>query len=108
MLNYIAHRVILTIPFLFLISIVSFVVIQLPPGNYVDSYVTTLEAQGGTVNADQKAALVALYGLDKPVPVQYALWITNIVFHGNFGNSFLYKRPVADILVERIPVTVAI
>ena len=108
MLNYIAHRVILTIPFLFLISIVSFVVIQLPRQLRRQLHVTTLEAQGGTVNADQKAALVALYGLDKPGPVQYALWITNIVFHGNFGNSFLYKRPVADILVERIPVTVAI
>jgi peptide/nickel transport system permease protein len=108
MLNYMMNRILLMIPFLILISIVSFIVIQLPPGNYVDSYVLTLQAQGGTVNDQQKAAIEAMYGLDKPMPVQYGLWITNILFHGNFGNSFLYRRPVADILIERIPKTVAI
>jgi peptide/nickel transport system permease protein len=108
MLSYIVRRALLTIPFLILISMVSFAVIHLPPGNYVDSYVLKLQAQGGTVNDDQKAALVALYGLDKPLPVQYAIWVSNIVFRGNFGSSFVYQRPVADILMERIPVTVAI
>lgn len=108
MLNYIYRRVLILIPFLILVSLVSFVVIQLPPGNYVDSYIRNLTLQGGTVNAEQKAAIEAQYGLDKPLAVQYGIWISNIIFHGNFGNSFQYNRPVADILSERIPRTVAI
>ena len=91
-----------------LISIVSFVVIQLPPGDFVDTYVRQLELQGGTVNQNQVAALRARYGLDKPIPEQYVIWIKNIVVHGDFGQSFSAQRPVADILRERVPRTVAI
>ena len=108
MVNFILRRSLILIPFLVLISIISFIVIQLPPGTYVDTYVNNLKLQGGTVSEEQKASIEAMYGLDKPLPVQYGIWITNIVLHGNFGNSFRYNRPVTDILQERIPRTISI
>lgn len=108
MLNFILRRVLIMIPFFILVSIVSFFVIQLPPGNYVDTYRRNLQMQGGNLNSEQIAVLEARYGLDKPILVQYALWISNIVLRGDFGHSFRYERPVADILLERIPRTVAI
>ena len=108
MLNYIIRRIAILFPFLFLISVIAFIVIQLPPGNYVDSYIRNLELQGGRLNDEQKAALERQYGLDKPVLTQYFMWISNIVIRGDFGNSFRYQRPVRDILSERIPRTVGI
>ncbi len=108
MLNFIFRRSLLLVPFLFLISIVSFIVIQLPAGTFVDTYVNNLKMKGGTVSEEQKASIEAMYGLDRPLPVQYGIWITNIVLRGNFGNSFRYNRPVADILKERVPRTISI
>lgn len=108
MLSFILRRVIILIPLLLVVSIVAFFVIQLPPGSYIDSYIRNLEAQGGSINEEQIAALERQYGLDKPPIVQYFTWIGKIVLHGDFGNSFRYQRPVAELLGERIPRTVAI
>ena len=108
MLQFIVRRIAILIPLLILVSVVAFVVIQLPGGGFVDSYIRTLELQGGSINAAQKAALIRQYGLDKPVLVQYFIWITKIVLHGDFGNSFRFQRPVADLLMERVPRTIAI
>lgn len=108
MKKFILQRVIILIPFLFLVSVMSFVIIQLPPGDYVDSYVRNLQLQGGTVNEAQKADLEAQYGLDKSLPEQYLIWISNIILHGDFGNSFRYQQPVEQILAERVPRTIAI
>ena len=105
---FIVRRVLMLIPFLFLVSALSFVVIQLPPGSFVDTYRRNLEAQGGVVNEGQLQALEARYGLDKPLLVQYSIWISNILFRGDFGNSFTYQRPVIDILKERLPRTIII
>jgi peptide/nickel transport system permease protein len=108
MLKFIVRRVAILIPLLFFVSIVSFAVIQLPPGSFVDSYVRNLELQGGTVNAAQKAALEKQYGLDQPMLGQYGIWISKIILHGDFGNSFRYQRPVASLLAERVPRTIAL
>ena len=105
---FIVRRLLMLIPFLFLISALAFVIIQLPPGSFVDTYRRNLEAQGGVVNEGQLKALEARYGLDKPLVVQYGLWISNILFRGDFGNSFRYQRPVVDILQERLPRTIII
>ncbi len=105
---FIVRRVLMLIPFLFLVSALSFVVIQLPPGSFVDTYKRNLEAQGGVVNQAQLQALEVRYGLDKPLVVQYGIWISNMLFRGDFGNSFTYQRPVIDILKERLPRTVII
>jgi peptide/nickel transport system permease protein len=105
---FIVRRLLMLIPFLFLISALAFVIIQLPPGSFVDTYKRNLEAQGGIVNEGQLKALEARYGLDKPLVVQYGLWISNIILRGDFGNSFRYQRPVVDILQERLPRTIII
>jgi len=108
MRTFVLHRLLILVPFLFLVSIISFIVIQLPAGNYVDTYVNVLKMQGGTVSEAQIESIEAMYGLDRSLPVQYGMWITNIVLRGNFGNSFRYNRPVADILSERVPRTISI
>ncbi len=108
MINFFIRRLVILIPFLFLVSVLSFAVIQLPPGSFVDSYVRNLELQGGRISEDIVQNIKVMYGLDKSPPEQYFLWISKIVLHGNFGNSFRYNRPVADILVERIPRTAII
>lgn len=106
--QFIIRRLFILIPFLFMVSALAFFVIQLPPGSFVDTYRRNLEAQGGTVSDAQVRALEARYGLDKPVLVQYGVWISNIILRGDFGNSFRYQRPVADILWERLPRTITI
>ncbi len=106
MLRFALRRLLIIIPFLLGMSLVSFVVIQLPPGSYVDSYINNLKLQGGTVSAEQEENLRELYGLDKSLPEQYGIWISRIVLEGNFGNSFRYNRPVAAILLERVPGTI--
>jgi len=108
MKQFILQRIAILIPFLFLVSVMSFIIIQLPPGNYVDSYIRNLQLQGGTVNEAQKADLEAQYGLDKSLVEQYVIWVSNIVLRGDFGTSFRYQQPVGQILAERVPRTVAI
>ncbi len=105
---FIVRRLLILVPFLFLVSALAFLVIQLPPGSFVDTYRRNLESQGGHLSEGQLASLERRYGLDKPVPVQYLLWIKNIITRGDFGNSFTHQRPVADILQERLPRTVTI
>lgn len=105
---FIIRRVLMLIPFLFLISALAFIIIQLPPGSFIDTYRRNLEAQGGIVSQGQLDALEARYGLDKPLVVQYGIWISNILFRGDFGNSFRYQRPVVEILQERLPRTIII
>ncbi len=108
MAKFIVRRIVILIPLLFLVSVVAFSVIQLPPGDYVDSYIRNLELQGGAMNAAQKLALQRQYGLDQPLIIQYFIWIGKIVTSGDFGNSFKFQRPVADLLLERIPRTIAL
>ena len=99
MTRFVIRRLLLLIPFMFAISVVSFAIIQLPPGDYVDTYVRNLEMQGGAVNQAQIDALRARYGLDQSLLTQYWLWISNVLT-GDFGNSFLYDRPVGQVLAE--------
>ncbi len=79
MLVYILRRVLLMIPTLFVISIISFVVIQLPPGDYLSSYVATLRQQGDELDEAELAALEQRYGLGRPIYVQYYKWISGII-----------------------------
>ncbi len=108
MTKFIVRRIAILIPLLFMVSVVAFVVIQLPPGDYVDSYIRNLELQGGAMNTAQKLALQRQYGLDQPLIIQYFIWIGKIITGGDFGNSFKFQRPVADLLLERIPRTIAL
>jgi peptide/nickel transport system permease protein len=96
------------IPTLFAISVVSFAIIQLPPGDFLDSMLAEMEAQGGRMDEDQVAAIRARYGLDQPVWVQYFEWVGGILTRGDFGMSFEWNRPVSELLWERLGLTVAV
>lgn len=108
MLNFIIRRFIILIPLLIIISIVSFVIIQLPPGSYIDSYIQTLRASGFEVQEQEIARLTRQYGLDRPMHMQYYMWMRNFILHGRLGRSFQWNQPVTEILIERIPMTIMI
>ncbi|MBI4927557.1 MAG: ABC transporter permease [Anaerolineae bacterium] len=108
MLNYILRRLFIAIFLLIGVGIVSFVVIQLPPGDFASTYKQYLINQAGMTEdqADKAAQLVReRYDLDKPVPVQFFLWIKGMVTEGKFGYSFAYRRDVGEIIAERLPKT---
>jgi peptide/nickel transport system permease protein len=96
------------IPTLFLVSVVSFIIIQLPPGDFATSYISALSASGATVQQEELEALRATYGLDQPPLVQYAKWMQGILTRGDFGISFSYKLPVSAIVWDRIWLTAGI
>lgn len=104
MLQYIARRVIMMIPTLFLVSVVSFAIIQLPPGDYLTTYVSQLTAMGDLVDESSLQALRDRYGLGQPIYVQYIRWLTNML-QGDFGQSMEWNRPVWGLLWERLPLT---
>jgi peptide/nickel transport system permease protein len=108
MLGYILRRVLLMLPTMAFVSLISFVVIQLPPGNFLTSYVAGLAQEGITVD---QAAIVAMrerYGLGQPLLEQYWKWISGIVLHGDFGQSFGWNVPVSSLLWGRVGMTFAL
>jgi len=90
---------------LVLVSVVSFIVIQLPPGDYITSYVAQLTASGTVVSDQEIETLRQQYGLGLPWYQQYFRWIGKML-QGDFGRSFMWDRPVKELLAERIPLTV--
>jgi len=101
----------MSIPVLIIISIVVFIVIQLPPGDYMSTVQAQLQSLGGLT--EDEAVKVAeqlrhTYGLDKPLYIQYFVWIKNILTKGDFGFSFQYRKPVADVIWERMGWTILI
>ena len=94
MLEFIIRRLILFIPLLFVVSVVSFVVIQLPPGDFLTSYIQQLRATGTDVSEETIQSLIKIYGLDQPAYIQYFTWIKNIILRGDFGRSFQWNKPV--------------
>ena len=107
MLKYILWRIAVMIPTLLLISLLVFTIIQLPPGDYFESYMAELKAQGEGVNLQQIEALRAQYGFDQPVALQYFYWVTGML-HGDFGYSFEYELPVSDVVGDRLWLTVVV
>ncbi|MBX3001325.1 MAG: ABC transporter permease [Caldilineaceae bacterium] len=105
MLQYILRRVLYMIPTLFAISIVSFIIIQLPPGDYLTSLVATMASTGETVDRAQLVALEQRYGLGQPIYVQYWKWISGILLRGDFGQSFEWNQPVSSLIWGRLALT---
>ncbi len=105
MWGFVLRRLIWMVPTLIVISIISFIIIQLPPGDYLSSYIARLEALGTTVDQATIDALRLRYGLNDPIWVQYFKWLGNIVFDGNFGYSFEWRLPVSQLIIERLPTT---
>jgi len=108
MLAFIVRRMLYMIPTLALISIVAFAIIQLPPGDYLTTLVAQLIAEGGMVDEAQLRALEVRYGLGDPIYVQYYKWISAILFNLDFGQSFEWNRPVAELLGQRLPLTIVL
>ena len=107
MLQYIGKRVLMMIPTLFAISLIVFTIIQLPPGNYLESYIAELEAQGESVDQQKVAFLREYYGLDKPIPEQYVRWVGGML-HGDFGYSFEFNMPVTKVIGDRMLLTIIV
>jgi peptide/nickel transport system permease protein len=108
MLSFMLRRIAYMILTLFLISIVAFIIIALPPGDYLTTLIAQLRASGAAVDPGRIAALEVRYGLNQPAVVQYLKWISAIVLHGDFGQSFELNRSVADVLAQRLPLTITI
>ncbi len=106
MLLYMVRRLGSTLITLIAVSIVAFIVIQLPPGNFLTSLMAKYSEQGGSIDNDVVAALNLRYGLDQPWYVQYWRWISGIVLHGDFGQSFEWNKPVSELMWERFGLTV--
>jgi peptide/nickel transport system permease protein len=105
MLNYILWRVMRMIPQVILISILAFIIIQLPPGDYLTERVNRLRNSGVAVNQEEVERLTREYGLDKPAYLQYFTWITKIITKGDFGYSYSFGQPVNEIIGSRMGMT---
>ena len=111
MLRFLLIRVFQAVPVLLIMSMITFVIIQAPPGDYGDFIRTNMITQG---NASIEAASAAAeayrksHGLNDPMVVQYSRWIWGIVSRGDFGQSFLYNKPVSEVILQRLPITIAI
>jgi peptide/nickel transport system permease protein len=101
---FITRRLLLGLMTVWLISILSFAIIQLPPGDFVDAYVANLAASGSSVSAEEAAALRKLYGLGQPIYIQYGKWIARVAV-GDFGESMEWRRPVTEVIGDRIWLT---
>ena len=102
MIILILRRVVLALPTLLFISMVSFAIIQLPPGDFVTTTVSQWIAQGESVNAETEAMLRARYGVDQPVSMQYLKWLRNII-RGDLGVSWAWAKPIGALVAERLP-----
>ena len=107
MLMYIARRLMLASITCVAISVLTFVIIRLPPGDFVDAYIANLASTGSSITADQAQAMRHDYGLDRPVIVQYFLWIGRVV-QGDFGVSMMWRRPVTEVIGDRLWLTMLV
>jgi peptide/nickel transport system permease protein len=105
MLHYLLRRLVTMATTLAVISVLVFVIIQLPPGDYLTSYIAEIQAQGEDVAEEKVQFLREQYGLDKPLWQQYLVWATGLL-HGEMGYSFEYNQPVSEVIGERMFLTV--
>ena len=105
---YIIKRLLMIIPFIFLLTVVTFVIIQLPPGDFLTTQIEAMRQQGLDIQDEQIAILKRQYGLDRSMYAQYFIWIRNIITRWDFGRSFSYNRPVTEIIKSALPMTIFI
>ncbi len=107
MFAYLIRRLFYAVLTVWAVSLVSFVIIQLPPGDYVTAYLAQLAVQGSTLGMAEADNLRAYYGLDRPMYYQYYLWLERMV-NGDFGFSFEHQKPVKDVIGERLLLTMVL
>ena len=108
MLEFIIMRLLRMVPQLFIISIIAFVVIQLPPGDYLEQHLNRLRESGRTIDEVEIRRWEETYGLDKPMYVQYLKWIGNIITKFDFGYTFQWNKPVNEVIASRMWLTFVI
>ncbi len=109
MLAYLVRRVLYAVLALWAVSVLSFFIIQLPAGDYVNAYIASLESLGeGGLPNDAAESIRETYGIDRPLPVQYFKWITRILFEFDFGISFQSTAPVSEIIGPRLLLTIVL
>ena len=108
MIGYVARRLLSMVVTIVLISILSYLIIELPPGDYLTFHITQLSARGAYVDEAEIAALEKRFGLDQPVHTRYLKWTSGIVLRGDFGISFMYDKTVWSLIRERLPLSAAI
>ncbi|AJC74137.1 ABC transporter permease [Pseudothermotoga hypogea DSM 11164 = NBRC 106472] len=107
MLTYLLRRLFFAIPLLFLIAVVSFIIIELPPGDYLTVYVMNLKQSGEAIDEAALQVLRTRYGLDKPLLVRFFIWFKGVL-KGDFGYSFMWEKPVSQLIGPRLWYTVLI
>lgn len=107
MLGFLVRRIMVMIPTLLAISAITFVIIQLPPGDYLTTLMTELESRGEAIDESRLQFLRETYGLDKPMIEQYFVWLGGMLT-GDYGFSFEYNRPVADVIGDRMLLTIVV
>ena len=107
MLVYLLRRIGLAVITCVFISVLTFIIIRLPPGDFVDAYIASLAASGSTVSLEQADAMRRDYGLDQPLPVQYLRWVGRVL-EGDFGVSMVWRRPVAEVIGDRLWLTMLV
>ena len=107
MIAYIVRRLVLAIITTWAVSVIAFVIIQLPPGDYTDAYLAAMASTGTLVSAEEIIAIRKLYGLDRPMYVQYLVWMGNAL-QGDFGQALEWRRPVAEVIGDRLALTVVV
>jgi peptide/nickel transport system permease protein len=107
MLTYLVRRLLLALLTIWAVSVLSFVIIQLPPGDYITSYIAQMAASGSLVTQEEAENLRRQYGLDQPEWVQYLYWMGKMV-RGEFGQSMEWRRPVAEVIGDRLALTMVV
>ena len=107
MIRYILWRVAVMIPTLILISMLVFTIIELPPGDYFESYIAEMRAIGENADLQEIEELRARYGFDQPAPIRYLKWVGGMLV-GDFGYSFEYRMPVNDVVGDRLWLTILV
>ena len=107
MLSYIVQRILYMVILLLVLSFVSFVLIELPPGDFLDSLIQQLRNAGVQVEMDQIRELEDRYGLNLPFLSRYTKWMGNLL-RGDMGESFAYNQPVTQLIGQRLLLTVTI
>jgi peptide/nickel transport system permease protein len=106
-ISYIIRRFLLAIITVWAITVLTFVIIQLPPGDFVTIYINSLQASGSTVSFGQAEAMRAQYGLDQPMYIQYAKWM-GMMLQGDFGMALAWNKPVKEIIGDRLMLTMVV
>ncbi|MBL4719754.1 MAG: ABC transporter permease [Alphaproteobacteria bacterium] len=101
MLSYVVRRILMMIPTLLVISVLVFIIIQLPPGDYFTTYMNELQSQGEAIDKAKIEFIKQQYGFDKSMPEQYVTWVWGML-HGDFGYSFEYSLPVSEVVGDRL------